>query len=350
MDAVELNRVRFERSGVAVLDGVDLSVATGERMALLGASGAGKTTVLRLIAGLDSPSSGSVEVWGRAVNGPRPDVAMVFQPVTVYDHLDVEANLSLPLQLGDAEGDVDATGRRFTIRGLFARRTDSLSAGQRALVGAARAVVREGVRLVLLDEVLVTADPERRRRLVETVMADSSVTIVFASNDPSDVFRYADRVAVVHDGRIRQVDTPDAVYRRPASLPVATLMGEVNRFPATIRMEGGVRLEIGGSRLRMDPPASVGEGHRVVAAIRPHDLESAGPATPFEQVLHGTVGRIEHIGGSVRVLFGIGDIPGVAFAGVVARPSRAVGVGDRCRWRVRTDRVVLFDPGSGHRL
>lgn len=348
MSAVELSRVRLERSGVTILDQVDVTVERGERMAVLGPSGSGKTSLLRVIAGLEGAYAGDARVWGETVGGPRPDVVMVFQTTSVYEHLDVERNLAFPLDVTDAEGDVEETGRRFSISGLFSRRAHTLSAGQRGLVGAARAVVRSDVTLVLLDEVLVAADPGRRQRIVDSVMNDSSITVVFASNDPVDVFRYADRVAVLHGGRIRQVDEPQVVYRRPASLSIAGLMGEINRFPGTVRVDDGVWAEVGASRLRLAPRfEELSHGRRVVMAVRPHDLRPASPSTPFEHVLHGTVGRAEPFGAGTRILFGIGDTPGVAFVGEVADGARWSETGHRCRWHVPPERVLLFDPTDG---
>lgn len=350
MRAVELRGIRLSRSGVAILDGLELTVEGGERVGLLGPSGSGKTSTLRLVAGLDRPEAGTVSVWGEPLTRPRADVGMVFQEASIYDHLDVEGNLDFPLVISGSEGDVEATGRRFSIRGLFSRRPRTLSVGQRGVVAAARAVVRSNVTLVLLDEVLVGTDPHRRRRIVDSIMADERITVVFASNDPTDVFRYADRVAVIDEGRIRQVGPPQEVFRSPATLSVASLVGEINRFPATVRRAGGPMLEVGGSRIRVDPfPSTVEDGQHVVAAVRPGDLEPAGTGTPFDRILHGTVGRVEPLGAETRILFGLGTRPGVAFAASLA-PDVPVAVGDRVRWFVPPDRVRLFDPVSGRAL
>ena len=359
MSVVELAGVGLARDGVEVLSGVDLRVDEGERVALLGASGSGKTSLLRCVAGLDRPDRGRVVVRGQDVAGQRGDVAMVFEDAAVYEHLDVEGNLRLPLTFSGSDGDVAETGRRFAIGGLFRRRPATLSEGQRGLVAAARAVVRPEVTLVLLDEVLVGTDPLRRRRIIDSLLGDMHITVLFATNDPDDVFRHAHRVVVLDGGTVAQTGRPIDVYRTPVSLAVAGLLGEVNRFPATVveqtagaasGHETGFRLAVGVSRLDTgNLPDDVEEGTRVVVAVRPADLRPATPATPFSRVLTGTVGRVEPSGRYTRVLFGIGDAPGTAFSGMWG-PDARVAVGDRVAWAVEPTRMSLFRPSTGARL
>ncbi len=349
MLAIRLRGVRLAPGGEVVLDGVDLDVSEGERLAVVGSSGSGKTLLLRAIAGLDRPDAGCVEIHGRPVDGVRRDVTLVFEGDTVYDHLRVGGNLELPLQLDKRTGgSVDATAARFTIRRLLSRRPATLSVGQRRTVAAARALVRDDVSVVLLDEPLAGTDPHRRAVLVESVMAMPHTTIVLATNEPADAFRWAHRAAVISAGRMAQVGTPMHVYRFPVSLAVADLMGELNRFPATVVEGGGGRwADIGGTRLRLSPSApNLVDGRHVVVTVRPADLEVATPGAPFDRTIPATVGRIEEDGSWQRVLFGLGSRMGTGFvARVPARHS--VRRGDRVVWHARPERVQVFDPVSG---
>ncbi|MGH8912033.1 MAG: ATP-binding cassette domain-containing protein, partial [Acidimicrobiia bacterium] len=221
MEAIDLFEVRIVRSGLTVLDSVDLAVSVGERFCLIGSSGSGKTSLLRVVAGLDSPHHGRVLVNGTPVKGPRRQVTMIFSEDNVYDHLDVTGNLGFPLRVTHDNprraGQVSDTGDLFSLHRLMDSKPETLSAGQRRVVAAARALVRPEIEIVLMDEPLVGTDPNRRELLVAAVMSRADLTVVMATNDPADAFRWADRVAVLTGGVVAQVGTPDGVYREPAS-------------------------------------------------------------------------------------------------------------------------------------
>ncbi|CAN5846192.1 sulfate/molybdate ABC transporter ATP-binding protein [soil metagenome] len=352
MAAIRLRGIRLVAGGKVVLDDVALDVAEGERLAVVGSSGSGKTLLLRAIAGLDRPEGGQVYVHGVAVRGTRRDVTMVFQGDNVYDHLEVEGNLELPLRFAKGSlGSVEATAARFTIRRLLRRRPATLSAGQRRTVAAARALVRDDVRVVLLDEPLSGTDPHRRSVVVDSVMSDRRLTVVLATNEPADAFRWADRAAVIDAGRVAQVDAPRQVYRYPVSLAVGELMGELNRFPATVeQVDGRSWAHIAGTRLLLrNGGRGLVAGGRVVVAVRPPDLRVATPGTPFERTIHATVGRVEQDGGTQRVLFGLGASAGAGFVAVVPAPHK-LRRGDRVVWCAEPDRIRVFDPVSGASL
>ncbi|MFP3916131.1 MAG: ATP-binding cassette domain-containing protein, partial [Actinomycetota bacterium] len=285
--------------------------------------------------------------------GPSRSVTMVFQGDSVYEHLSVEGNLSFPLTVGeeapDRRGRVRRTARRFSLDRVLERTPDSLSVGQRRAVSAARATIRSDITVALLDDPLVGADRHLRRRLLESIIADRSLTVVFSTREGDDTLRWADRVAVLAGGRIAQEGVPIDVYRRPVSLEVAEMMGEINRIPATVSRREDA-LEVAGSRLAFDRGRrGPRPGERVVAGVRPSRLEVAGPGTPFSRRLRGTVGRIEPLGPGVRVLFGLGDRKGVGFSAVVGSAS-GLEVGDPVDWSVRPGSLRLYDPRSGRAL
>lgn len=354
MEAIDLTEVRVVRSGLVVLDSVDLSVAVGERFCLMGGSGSGKTSLLRVMAGLDRPDHGQVMVGGTPVTGPRRQVTMIFSEDNVYDHLDVTGNLDFPFRVTEDSrrraGQVSETADLFSLHRLMDARPDTLSAGQRRLVAAARALVRPEIEIALMDEPLVGTDPRRRELLVEAVMSRAELTIVMATNDPADAFRWADRVAVLTGGVMAQVGTPDALYRAPVSLTVAELMGDLDRIPAKVVAHHGWAVEVAGSVLHLDPvPTGLTLGQRVVIGVRPPTLVPASAGIPFDRCLRTTVGRVEPLGGRNRVLFGLGDQPGVAFAAEVAADV-PIAVGGRMNWFLSPEAIRLYDPISGRAL
>lgn len=354
MRAIALSGVGVGLGGEVILDDIDLSVEAGERVALLGSSGSGKTTLLRVIAGLQRPTRGTVSVHGAAVTGIPEAVTMVFQGDAVYDHLDVAGNLGFPLAGGSStwkEERVGDVADAFAIRRLLARHPRTLSAGQRRTVAAARAMVRSEASIVLLDEPLVGTDPHRRLRMVEAVMARPDLTVLLASNDPADAMRWADRMVVLAGGRIVQSGTPADVYRHPVSLDVGELTGEMNRIPGALVGEGDWAVEIGGSRLVLEPgPGWVGQsGKRVVVGVRPSDLSIASPGMPFDRRLRATVGRVEPLGPAQRILFGLGRQRGVGFVAEVGTDVRLT-VGERVDWHVPASLIRLYEPVTGRVL
>lgn len=347
MEAVSLTGVSVSHGGAVVVEVDRLSLTAGETVGLIGRSGSGKTSLLRVMVGLDRPDRGTVRVLGQPV--PVRTATLVFSEDVVFDHLDVAGNLEFPLTGKSGTGEmVDATADLFWLRQLLERDPTTLSVGQRQVVAAARAVVRPEVEVVFVDEPLVGIDPHRRAHLLEAIMGRSETTVVFATNDPSDVRRWADRVVALDGGVVAQIGTPGEVYSRPASVSVAEIMGELNRFPGTIvASPAGWLMEVGSSTLRLDPaPAGLSGGERVVVGVRPSDLSAAAPGIPFDRRLRTTVGRVEPLGAKTRVLFGLGGEPGVAFAAEVPGVT-GLGRHDAVDWFVPPDAIRLFDPVSG---
>lgn len=350
MGPIAVKSVSIHRRGRPILIGVDLTVHPGERVGLLGRSGTGKTSLLRVIAGLDRPDDGSVEIGGREIGGPPAGVTMIFQGDAVYEHLDVEGNIAFPLDRGrerDAERRVREAAGRFFLAGVLHRSPATLSAGQRRAVSTARAMIRSDVSLVLLDDPLVGTDQKLRERLFTAIVADRDLTVVFATREAGDVLRWADRAAVLAGGRMEQVGRPLDVLRRPASLEVAETMGELNRIPGRFSAPDGV-VEVAGSRLApYEVPEHLRHGQRLVIGVRPADLDVAPAGTPFTRRLRGTVGRVEPVGATQRVLFGLDDVAGVGFCAEIDAVHRLM-VGDRVDWSVGYLR--LYEPSTGAAL
>ncbi|WP_049576884.1 ABC transporter ATP-binding protein, partial [Nonomuraea sp. SBT364] len=242
--------------GVRALDSLDLTIADGEFFALLGPSGCGKTTLLRTIAGLETPTGGAVRIDGTDVTRLPPgrrDVAMVFQDYAIFPHMDVTANIAYPLRVRKvprAERQAKAAGVAATLSltDLLRRRPGQLSGGQQQRVALARAIACHP-RAFLFDEPLSNLDARLRleaRTFLKRLQRDLAVTTVFVTHDQAEALALADRIAVMSHGRMVQVGTPADVFHRPATTFVASFIGStpMNLLPAR---HAGDRLRVAGA-------------------------------------------------------------------------------------------------------
>jgi thiamine transport system ATP-binding protein len=232
------------------LDGVSLDVAEGEVVGVLGPSGSGKSTLLRVVAGLQQPGRGRVLLDGRdlaSVPPHRRGIGMVFQDHALFDHLDVRGNVAFGLRMrGDAPEEIAArVGQALNLVGLSGlerRSVRTLSGGEQQRVALARALAPEP-RVLLLDEPLGSLDRRLRERLLddlESLFAGLRVTALYVTHDQAEAFALGDRVAVLRDGRIVQIGTPDDVWAHPADQDVARFLGQSVREGAAIRPESVV--------------------------------------------------------------------------------------------------------------
>ncbi len=276
---VELKGVAKWYDDVPVVDDVSFSLGEGEVLALLGPSGCGKTTVLRLIAGFEAPDRGAIRLRGSDVDAgsvhvppERRRVGMLFQEYALFPHLTVEQNVGFGLDRLPPEE------RRLKLRravelvrleGLESRYPHELSGGQQQRVALARTLAPQPV-VVLLDEPFSNVDAGLRARMrseVEAILREGRVSTVFVTHDREEAFATADRVAVMHEGRIRQIDTPQAVYHSPASLQVARICGAANFIDGVIE-SGWASTEVG--RLQWhSPDEGIEEGSRVSIIAHP---------------------------------------------------------------------------------
>src|SRR3954465_5933252 len=236
MASVNVRRLsKVYDGGVQALHHLDLDVRDGELLVLLGPSGSGKTTVLRCIAGLEEPTTGEVVIGGRVVTHAPPagrDVAMVFQTPALYPHLSIRENIAFPLEIrGVADTQIDrrvleAAGR-LGLQDALDRLPAQLSEGQRQRAALGRAIVR-GPQVFLLDEPLSRLDAMLRIELRGELLSlhrALGATMIYVTHDQTEAMTMGQRIAVLHEGRLRQIGTPEEVYQRPADVHVARFIG-----------------------------------------------------------------------------------------------------------------------------
>jgi multiple sugar transport system ATP-binding protein len=377
--------------GTVALEDLDLDVEDGEFMVLVGPSGSGKSTALRILAGLEDATTGVVRIGERAVNDVEPkdrDIAMVFQSYALYPHMSVRDNIGFPLRMRREEKasireSVAHTAGRLNIGALLERRPRQLSGGQRQRVALGRAIVRDP-QAFLMDEPLSNLDAKLRvemRAYVAQLHQRLAKTIVYVTHDQVEAMTMGDRVAILREGRLEQVDVPQALYDRPASLFVAAFIGSpamnVLRGRLVAASGGGMVLELGSARLglpaellRASPELLSHAGEEVVVGIRP---EALVPARESRDVLEGEVMLVESLGSDLlahleidapavlageqleaaREILG-GDANGTPpqAARLTARlePSVRVKTGERLRLTVEPERLHFFDPRSERAL
>jgi ABC-type sugar transport system ATPase subunit len=356
MATVELEHVTVRSGGATLLDDVSLLVADGELLGLVGASGSGKTSLLRVIAGLADLSAGTVRLAGADVAGMPPSargISMVFQHAALIPHRDVRGNVAFPLELRhdeDAEirTRVTAETRALHIEALLGRSPRELSAGEAQLVQVARALVR-GPSLLLLDEPLAGLDAmlvAQVRLELRALQQGYAVTTLLATNDPLEAMTMPDRLVVLHGGRIVQEGTPIDVYDRPATLVAAAATGTVSALTAAVQTadDGGWWLVHPAFRLRSACRALADHvGGTAVVALRPNWLRPAadGPVA-------ATVTEAGLVTGTVTVALaptsGGGDT-GPADELVVAAAGRSLRRGEQLALHI--DEFALFDVRTG---
>ncbi|MFB7600821.1 ABC transporter ATP-binding protein [Streptomyces sp. NPDC056160] len=294
--AIRLHGLRKTFGGTTAVAGVDLEIGDGEFFSLLGPSGSGKTTVLRLIAGFETPTGGSIALGGRDVTGLAPferDVHTVFQDYALFPHMTVEQNVAYALKVRKvpkAQRLVRAREALDQVRldGYGKRRPAALSGGQRQRVALARALVGRP-RVLLLDEPLGALDLKLRERMqaeLKALQREVGITFVLVTHDQGEALAMSDRVAVFHEGRIEQVGTPAEIYERPTTAFVASFVGTSN----LIRGESARRI--------------LGTGG--VHSVRPERIrvreEAAVADEPGHATATGTVAEVVYLGDSTRFL------------------------------------------------
>jgi multiple sugar transport system ATP-binding protein len=375
-------------NGFEAIRGLDMEIGDGEFMVLVGPSGCGKSTLLRLIAGLEAVTDGAILIGDRDVTDLSPaerDIAMVFQSYALYPHMDVGSNLAFGLRQRRTPRDtvrerVGGIAGALGLGDLLRRRPGMLSGGQRQRVAIGRAMVREPV-VYLMDEPLSNLDAKLRvsmRAELARLHARLGVTTIYVTHDQTEAMTLGDRVCVMHDGVIQQVDTPSRLYREPANAFVANFIGSPSMNLAVARVEGREAV-VGGHRLALsdDQRVRVGARDRVVVGLRPADfaLRSSDVGADDDGRRH-RVARlevvaevVENLGSEQLVVFPV-DSPRYQ-VDRIAGPSddetlladashtrftarldmwRDVREGEPTAMYFDLDRLYLFDPDDGARL
>ena len=318
---LEVQAIKKQWAHTVTVGPITLDIARGEILALLGPSGSGKTTMLRLLAGFETPDGGRIVVEGEDVTTMPPArrrFGMVFQHYALFPHLDVGENVGFGLAgSGERGAKVAEALALVDLAGFERRKVQELSGGQQQRVALARALAPEP-RVLLLDEPLSNLDPalrERTRRELRQLIKRVGITTVFVTHEQEEAFELGDRVAVLNAGRLEQEGAPDELYERPASLFVATFVGRANVFrgPAARALGGGA--------------AERGEA---IVVVRPERLRFADAGLP------GVVRERRYTGAAA--FFIVESDSGERFE-VLAEPDAAT-VGDRVF--VEAERVIRF--------
>jgi len=342
--------------GMRALDGLDLHVQDGEFFALLGPSGCGKTTLLRSIAGLETPNSGQIHIGGRDVTRLPPaarDVAMVFQDYALYPHMTVADNIAYPLKVRrvgrkERREAAESVGRSLQIQGaMLDRRPGQLSGGQQQRVALARAIAYRP-HVFLFDEPLSNLDARLRleaRTFLKQLQQELGVTTVYVTHDQAEALALADRMAVMEKGHIRQLDTPSNCFLRPANTFVAAFIGStpMNLLPATVQ-DGG--LEVAGRRLMIPEAirAKVGVGDAVILGARP-EYVSVSP-TELPDSLAGTVRVLENLGVDSLITVEVGDL----LVKATVPEEQVPAVGDRVWLAPDQRRLLAYRQDDGEQV
>jgi multiple sugar transport system ATP-binding protein len=319
MAGIVLERVtKTFPNGFAAVRDLSLTIEDGEFIVLVGASGCGKTTLLRLIAGLEEATAGRVSIDAKDVTDRPPrqrDVAMVFQSYALYPHMNVRQNLGYGLKVRripkkDAARRVEETAELLGLTDLLDRRPAQLSGGQRQRVAMGRAIVREP-KAFLMDEPLSNLDAKLRvgmRASLSELHARLGVTTVYVTHDQVEAMTLGQRVAVMRDGRILQVDRPQKLYEAPQDLFVAAFIGSPAMNLVDARIEGN-EVIFGQFRVPLDPDRRPsGQPKEVVLGIRPESFEDAAFAPSGLPTIEVSVAVLEELGADSHTFFRV-DAP-----------------------------------------
>jgi multiple sugar transport system ATP-binding protein len=354
-------------NGFYAVKELSLEVAEGEFMVLVGPSGSGKSTALRMVAGLEDITTGTLKIGERVVNDVSPkdrDIAMVFQNYALYPHMTVAQNIGFALKLRkmpkpELDAKVKETGEILGLTEWMDRKPGQLSGGQRQRVAMGRAIVREPS-VFLMDEPLSNLDAKLRvqmRAEVSRIQRHIGVATIYVTHDQIEAMTMGDRVAVLRDGTLQQVDDPQVLYDRPVNIFVGAFIGSpaMNLYDAALG-EGGRSVKLGSQEIALPGYA----GKDIVVGMRPEHLHTANGAPG--PTLTGDVSLVEALGSELVVHFTI-DANRVLAEGAVdkdeaAAVQRGEGVarvdaktqvkpGDRMTFAVDTDDMQFFDVKSG---
>ena len=345
---------RYGRS--QVLDGVSLEVAGGETVVICGPSGAGKTVLLRLIAGTDAPDRGDIKIDGRSVLGlgaEEREVGMAFQNFALYPHLSAYANIASPLEArGLAQAEikqrVEKIAALLRIGHVLGHYPRELSNGQKQRTSLARALVR-GPGVLLLDDPLRNVDAKLRYEMrleLPRLLASFGSAVIYVTQDYREAMALGRRIAVLRGGRFEQVAAPPEIYGDPANVEIARLFGDPTINLYRCRPQDGA-VQLFGDRVRVDGMGGL-SGREVLIGIRAEDVEVA--TEPVPDAVPAELDAVTPL--NVRAVLYLRGRDGAELLATVAEDdAMRFGRGHRAVWaRLRPERFLAFDPATGARL
>ena len=348
MASVTLKEVSKKWGDFTAVDNISLEVGDEEFMVLLGPSGCGKTTTMRMVAGLEEPSNGEIFIGEKRVNDELPkdrDVAMVFQNYGLYPHMTVYENIRYPLKVRKVakqlhEEQVHIAAEKVQLRHLLQRKPRELSGGQRQRVALARAIVRTPT-VFLMDEPLSNLDAKLRvnmRAELKHLQHELKITTIYVTHDQIEAMTLADRVAVMHEGVISQLDSPERIYNDPANLFVAGFIGSpsMNLIPGSLQ-EGIFH------HSEFSLKTARGDHEKCVLGIRPEDLAITSPE---DGIFSGQVYSFELTGESTLITLQMGQ------ERIIVRGSKdfRVEIDEKMGIVLNSDNYFLFDAETQKRL
>jgi len=353
MASVAIRDVKKAFGATSVIHGVDISIRDGEFVVLVGPSGCGKSTLLRMIAGLENITAGEIRIGDRVVNNVPPkerDVAMVFQNYALYPHMTVAANMAFSMKLrGAPQSEIEErVNRAAAILGLsqlLGRYPRQLSGGQRQRVAMGRAIVRDP-QVFLFDEPLSNLDAKLRvqmRTEIKELHQRLKTTTIYVTHDQIEAMTMADKIVVMHDGRVEQIGAPLELYDRPDNLFVAGFIGSpaMNMLKGRIRVNGTASFEgPAGVTFSLAAAGSGNDGRPAVYGVRPEHFSLSDDGAEAE------VQVIEPTGSELQVVAKLGGEDIIA----VFRERHQFKPGEKIRLKPDPRLVHLFDETTGKRL
>ena len=356
--AIELKGVRKAFDEVVAVHGFDVGIRKGEFFSLLGPSGCGKTTTLRMIAGLEEPTEGEILLEGRDVSRVPPyrrNVHTVFQDYALFPHMNVRRNVWFPLKmrgvsLADAKERIERVLRIVSMEGFERRLPQQLSGGQRQRVALARSLVDEPAAL-LLDEPLGALDFKLRvamQKVLKDIQRKVGITFIYVTHDQTEALTMSDRIAVMKDGHVHQVGTPDEIYNSPATAFVASFIGDMNFLHGRLVSSDGMgcAVDVDGRAVKAARAACllgggvVKPGGDVLVCIRTERVQ-VNPPRETEHGIEGTVKRIVYRGTDYEATCAFADQEIRAVVSSVTWDP-AVAVGSRVRIGFNAADVSIF--------
>lgn len=338
--------------GEAVLQGINLTIRQGEFVTLLGASGCGKTTTLRIIAGLEQPDSGSVWLEGQDVTALEPnqrDVNTVFQNYALFPHMNVADNIGYGLKIrkvprAEIKKKVKEMLELVQLEGYEKRKPSELSGGQKQRVAIARALANNP-RVLLLDEPLGALDLQLRRTMqleLKRLQKKLGITFIYITHDQEEAINMSDRIVVMNQGQFEQIGTPDEIYNHPKTSYVAAFVGNANILKGTVAEKNGnhIKVKLGDEVASIDTEEKVNIGETVTVALRGENILLEENAD-----LHATVKEKNFAAGQLRVLLTLpnGDEVTASRFGMNAD----IQPGQQICWRFEPKDAVLVDRPKG---